>query len=68
MIIKKGKHGTNAKTWDEYEQIATFLTQDTDGDGKIDIYGTTSLYADSKRYIWFSERFLSMGGKFLTMK
>ena len=52
------------QTWKEYEQIAKFLTRDVDGDGKIDIYGTATLNADAKRYIWFAERFISMGGKY----
>lgn len=63
----KQKYGTDLappKTWQEYEQIAKFLTRDTDGDGQIDLYGTASLNADAKRYIWFSERLLSMGGAF----
>lgn len=55
---------TPPETWEEYEQVAKFLTRDIDGDGKIDIYGTATLNADSKRYIWFAERFISMGGKY----
>ncbi|WP_458414451.1 ABC transporter substrate-binding protein [Schinkia sp. CFF1] len=55
---------TPPKTWKEYAQIAKFLTRDLDGDGKIDVYGTATLNADSKRYIWFAERFISMGGKY----
>lgn len=27
-------------TWDEYLEVATFFTQDTDGDGTTDLYGT----------------------------
>lgn len=51
-------------TWEEYDQIAKFLTKDTDDDGKIDLYGTAIFGGDAKRYIWFAERFLSMGGKY----
>ncbi|MDQ0155524.1 ABC transporter substrate-binding protein [Robertmurraya andreesenii] len=52
------------KTWEEYDKIAKFLTRDEDGDGKIDIYGTATFTGDAKRYIWFAERYLSMGGKY----
>ncbi|WP_075980060.1 ABC transporter substrate-binding protein [Bacillus massilinigeriensis] len=52
------------KTWEEYDRIAKFLTRDTDNDGKIDIYGTATFSGDAKRYVWFSERFLSMGGHY----
>lgn len=55
---------TPPQTWQEYEQVAKFLTRDLNNDGKIDIYGTATLNADSKRYIWFAERFLSMGGQY----
>ncbi|MDO8143792.1 ABC transporter substrate-binding protein [Isoptericola sp. 178] len=27
-------------TWEEYDDVAAFLTQDTDGDGSIDLHGT----------------------------
>lgn len=52
------------KTWEEYDQIAKFLTRDEDGDGKVDIYGTATFTGDAKRYVWFAERFLSMGGQY----
>lgn len=29
------------ETWQEYRDVAKFFTRDTDGDGKIDIYGTS---------------------------
>lgn len=51
-------------TWEEYDRIAKFLTKDTNNDGKIDLYGTAIFGGDAKRYIWFAERFLSMGGKY----
>lgn len=51
-------------TWEEYDRIAKFLTRDTDKDGKIDLYGTATFSGDAKRYVWFSERFLSMGGNY----
>lgn len=51
-------------TWEEYDQIAKFLTKDTNNDGKIDLYGTAIFGGDAKRYIWFAERFISMGGKY----
>ncbi len=27
-------------TWDQYRDVAEFFTRDTDGDGKVDLYGT----------------------------
>ena len=51
-------------TWEDYDQIAKFLTRDTNNDGKIDLYGTAIFGGDAKRYIWFAERYLSMGGKY----
>lgn len=51
-------------TWEEYDQIAGFLTRDTNSDGKIDTYGTAIFGGDAKRYIWFAERFISMGGSY----
>lgn len=59
-----GKELEPPRTWTEYDQIAKFLTKDTDNDGKIDLYGTAIFGADAKRYVWFSFRFNSMGGKF----
>ena len=35
-----GRELTPPKTWDEYMEVATFFTQDTDGDGVIDLHGT----------------------------
>lgn len=61
---KYGKKLEPPKTWEEYDQIAKFLTRDTNNDGKIDIYGTATFTSDAKRYAWFSERFLSMGGQY----
>jgi len=59
-----GKDLAPPKTWKEYDQIAKFLTRDTDHDGKIDLYGTAIFGGDTKKYIWFAERYLSMGGKY----
>ena len=39
MAAAKGLEGP--KTWDDFLKIAKEMTQDTDGDGKIDIYGVT---------------------------
>lgn len=63
-----GKDLTPPKTWKEYDQIAKFLTRDIDGDGKIDLFGTAIFGGDAKRYIWFAERYLSMGGKYFDSK
>lgn len=63
----KHKYGvdlTPPKTWEEYDQIASFLTRDEDGDGKVDFYGTAILNGGGMGYIWFAERFLSMGGSY----
>ena len=51
-------------TWEEYDQISKFLTKDTNNDGNIDLYGTAIFGGDAKRYIWFAERYLSMGGQY----
>ncbi len=51
-------------TWEEYDQISHFLTRDTNNDGNIDLYGTAIFGGDAKRYIWFAERYLSMGGQY----
>lgn len=59
-----GKDLKAPETWEEYDQIAHFLTRDLDGDGNIDIYGTANLTNDGMRYIWFAERFRSMGGEY----
>lgn len=59
-----GKNLEPPTTWEEYDQVAKFLTKDTNNDGKIDLYGTATFGADAKRYIWFAERYLSMGGKY----
>lgn len=59
-----GKPLLPPKTWEEYDQIAKFLTRDDDKDGKIDIYGTATYSGDAKRYVWFAERFLSRGGQY----
>lgn len=59
-----GRDLTPPKTWEEYDQIAKFLSKDTDGDGDIDLYGTAIFGGDAKRYIWFAERFTSMGGSY----
>ncbi|WP_458413070.1 ABC transporter substrate-binding protein [Schinkia sp. CFF1] len=63
----KQKYGidlTPPKTWEEYDQIAHFLTRDENKDGKIDYYGTALLNGGGMTYIWFVERFLSMGGQY----
>ena len=59
-----GQDLTPPKTWEEYDQISKFLTKDTDKDGKIDLYGTAIFGGDAKRYVWFAERYLSMGDKY----
>ncbi|WP_027417067.1 extracellular solute-binding protein [Aneurinibacillus terranovensis] len=65
---KYGQDLRPPRTWKEYDRIARFLTRDLDGDGKIDIYGTASFGGDAKRYIWFAERYLSMGGRYFDEK
>lgn len=59
-----GKELKPPTTWEEYDQVAKFLTRDTNQDGSIDIYGTAIFGGDAKRYIWFAERFISMGGQY----
>ncbi|MFE8703981.1 ABC transporter substrate-binding protein [Cytobacillus sp. FJAT-54145] len=62
--LKYGKDLEPPRTWEEYDQIAKFLSRDTNGDGKINQYGTAILNGDGMRYIWFAERFLSTGGAY----
>jgi len=41
----KAKYGIDLKvptTWDEYQKQVEFFSRDTDGDGKIDFYGTVN--------------------------
>lgn len=59
-----GKDLEPPSTWEEYDRIASFLTKDTDEDGKIDLYGTAIFGGEAKRYVWFAERYLSMGAKY----
>jgi multiple sugar transport system substrate-binding protein len=35
-----GRELTPPTTWDEYLEVAEFFTQDTDGDGTVDLHGT----------------------------
>ncbi|MDO5035175.1 MAG: sugar ABC transporter substrate-binding protein [Actinomycetaceae bacterium] len=35
-----GRELTPPATWEEYMEVAKFFTQDTDGDGSFDLYGT----------------------------
>ncbi len=52
------------KNWEEHDRISEFLTKDLTGDGQTDLYGTAILGGDGMRYIWFLERYLSMGGNY----
>lgn len=36
---KYGRELTPPTTWEEYQEVAEFFTQDTDGDGSTDLYG-----------------------------
>jgi len=38
---KYGRELTVPRTWEEFIEVAKFFTRDTDGDGEIDLYGTT---------------------------
>ena len=50
------------KTWEEFRSYCKILTQDTDGDGKIDQYGTTI-----KINAWhFENLLLQAGGKIMS--
>lgn len=52
---------TPPKTWEEFRRYCKILTQDTDGDGKIDQYGTTI-----KINAWhFENLLLQAGGKIM---
>ncbi|WP_338448937.1 extracellular solute-binding protein [Niallia oryzisoli] len=59
-----GKNIESPSTWEEYDQIAKFLTRDLNNDGKAVLYGTAIFGRDAKRYIWFAERYNSMGGQY----
>lgn len=49
------------ETWEQYRDIAEFFTRDTDGDGKIDLYGAVDYRARKFASKWWLERFLTMG-------
>lgn len=62
LFVEKGLQPP--KTWDELLQCAKALTQDRDGDGKIDIYGTVVPYGGGSCTAWYFEALLwSNGGR-----
>ncbi|MBC8313766.1 MAG: extracellular solute-binding protein, partial [Candidatus Cloacimonetes bacterium] len=62
MFYKNGLDvNTPPKTWDEFISVCKILTQDRDGDGKIDQWGTT--FATN---VWqFENLLLQAGGKIM---
>jgi multiple sugar transport system substrate-binding protein len=58
---------TAPKTLEEYFTAAQKLTKDTNGDGEIDIYGTSLKFASPRwTYNQFEDFFIPFGGNFLT--
>ncbi len=60
----KAKYGYELgcpETWEQLRDIAEFFNRDTDGDGKIDFFGTQAYRARKYASKWWMERFLSMG-------
>ncbi|MBI3961956.1 MAG: sugar ABC transporter substrate-binding protein [Deinococcus sp.] len=54
------------QTWDEFLQATIALTQDTNGDGRTDVYGTTIGARGTQSAFWsFEHYFFSFGGEFL---
>jgi multiple sugar transport system substrate-binding protein len=52
------------ETWDDLLRCAKVLTQDTDGDGTIDMYGTVVPYGGGSCTAWYFEALLwSNGGR-----
>ena len=60
----KAKYGYELgcpETWERLRDIAEFFTRDTNGDGKIDLYGYHGYRARNFASKWWLQRFLSMG-------
>lgn len=50
----KAKYGYDLappKTWEQYRDVAIFFTQDTDGDGKTDLFGTDTKGANPEEWM-----------------
>lgn len=56
-------HPTSGWNWDDYFKAAKELTRDTDGDGKIDLWGTAHLTAHAGADITFQKYLYERGGK-----
>jgi ABC-type glycerol-3-phosphate transport system substrate-binding protein len=48
---KYGRDLVPPKTWQEFRDAAVFFTQDTDNDGKIDLYGTDVIGANPEEWM-----------------
>ena len=53
---------------EEYVQVAKFLTRDTNGDGKVDIWGSIMTPKKSDTYCDWANYFFGLGGDFYTNK
>jgi len=50
------------RSWEEVNELAEFFTRDTNGDGKVDLYGLSLLMAPEAASDEFYFRWLTMGG------
>lgn len=50
FMAKYGYELQYPRTWDQFRDVCEFFTRDTDGDGKIDMWGTTKGYM--RMIIW----------------
>lgn len=48
---KYGRELAPPTTWEEYLETAQFFTRDTDGDGKIDLWGTNHRYGEPNNFV-----------------
>ena len=59
MAAFKAKYGydlTAPANWDQFRDISEFFTRDTDGDGKIDFWGTTAAFTFGIAWDNFADR------------
>lgn len=49
-------------TWDEWLDVAEFFTRDTDGDGRIDLWGAAEYGQRGNSWAWWANRFAAYGG------
>lgn len=60
-----GRDLTVPATWDEYLQVAAYFNnRDTDGDGRVDLYGNEAMLNRGNGPIMFMQLLRSFGGQF----